>query len=114
MASTFAEKRKFPRIRLHAPLRYQIRGTSESYNTVSDDISLSGLGITNDRFVAPKTPLMLEINVLSHILKPVAKIAWSSPLAHSDRYRLGVEFLELDEQEKNYLKDFIDMQLGKL
>lgn len=104
------EKRSLSRIKLHTSLRYQIRGRAEFNNTVSDDISLKGLGIINDRFISPQTYVMLEISILSRILKPMGKIAWAQPLPHSDRYRLGIEFLELDPQEKNYLQGFIDMQ----
>lgn len=108
------EKRKFPRIKLYTPLHYQIRGIPEFYNTVSDDISLGGIGFMNNKFVAPQTPVTLEINLLSRVLRPTGRIAWSWPLAHSDRYRLGVEFVELDPGERNYLSDYIDMQRGKL
>ncbi len=110
----FEEKRLTPRIRLHSPLRYQICGEREFNNTLSDDISMGGVGFLNNRFLAPKTTLNLEINVLSRVLRPLGMITWSSPLPHSDNYRLGVEFLEFNPQEKNYLKDYIDMRLGKL
>lgn len=115
MASAFfKEKRNFPRIKLRIPLRYQIRGKPEFYNTVSSDISLSGIGFTDDKFITPNTCAGLEINLLSRVLRMQGKIVRSSPVAHSDKYRLGVEFLEWDPPEKNYLKDFIDMQMGKL
>lgn len=114
MATKPAEKRTFPRITLHTPLRYQIRGTADFNNTVSDDISLNGLGIINDRFISPQTYVMLEISVLSRILRPMGKIAWASPLPHSDRYKLGIEFLRLEPKEKSYLQDFIDMHRVKL
>lgn len=114
MAISFSEKRNSPRIKLHRPLRYQIRGRREFYNTISDDISTGGIGFVNNKFIAPLTPVMLEINILSRILRPVGIVAWSYPLPHSNRYRLGMEFLELDPGEKNYLKDFIDMQRNRL
>ncbi len=114
MVLAYEEKRSFPRIRLHTPLHYQIRGSAESNNTISDDISVGGIGCKNSRFIPSKTPLNLEINVLSRILRPVGIVSWSSPMSHSDRYRLGIEFAEFDPREKNYLKDYIDLQLGKL
>lgn len=114
VAVSFSEKRDFSRIKLHSPLRYQIRGRHEFYNTISDNISVGGIGFVNNKFIAPLTPLMLEINVLSRILRPIGRVAWSHPLPHSNRYRLGMEFLELNPGEKNYLKDFIDMQRATL
>lgn len=108
------EKRRFPRINLQSAIRYQIRGTPQFDNAISDDISVGGLGFSHDKFIAPATPLMLEINVLSRILRPIGRIAWASPMAHSYRNRMGIEFIEVDPQEKNYLSDFIKMQMGQL
>ncbi|MCM8780723.1 MAG: PilZ domain-containing protein [Candidatus Omnitrophica bacterium] len=108
------EKRRNPRLRVHLPLRYQIRGTPEYSNSLCEDISLGGLSFINDKFIAPSTPLKLEINVLSRILSPQARIAWAAPLAHSDRYRMGVEFLEISPQEKNYLSDYLDIHTTKV
>jgi len=114
MVIKLEEKRRFPRIDFRTPIRYQIRGTSEFDNAISDNISIGGISFINSKFIAPVTPVMLEINVLSRILRPIGKIAWSSPLPHSNRNRLGIEFLELDSQEKNYLSDYIKMQMGQL
>jgi len=108
------EKRVSPRITLRAPLRYQIRGTSEFSDTVMDNISVGGMGFTNNKFIVPQTLVMLELNILSRMLRPIGKISWTSSVPHSERYRLGIEFLELDHTDKNYLSDFVDMQTGRL
>lgn len=114
MALNIEEKRNFPRLRSRIPLRYQIRGTPEFADTVSDDISTGGISFIDKKFVTPKALVMLEMNLLSRILKSAGRVAWASPLPHSDRYRLGIEFLELDPRERTYLSDFIDMQMGKI
>lgn len=107
------EKRRFPRIPLRIPLHYQVRGTPKFNNTIINDISLGGLSFTNNEFIAPNTALTFELDILSRVLKPIGRVSWSSPLPHSDRSRLGVEFLELDPRDKNYLSDYIDMQAAK-
>lgn len=107
----FEEKRRFPRIRLKSPVQCHRRGVNElSQNAVTDDISLSGMSFTNEQFLSPNSMLMLQINVLSRILYPIAKVVWSNPLPHSDRYQVGVQFMELDPLERRYLGDYIDMQ----
>jgi c-di-GMP-binding flagellar brake protein YcgR len=108
------EKRCFPRIKLHTPVHYQLRGSGEFNSTITDDISVGGIGCKNSGFIPPKTPLNLEINLLSRVLRPAGIVSWASPISHSDQYRLGVEFVEFDPREKDYLKDYIDFQLGKL
>lgn len=114
MAFKLEKERRFPRIKLSSPLRYQIRGTPEFNETVCDNISVGGMSFINHKFIAPKTPVAVEINVLSRILRPIGRIAWSLPLSHSDRYRSGVEFLEVGPRERDYLSDYIDMRLGKI
>ena len=112
MDTKFKEKRKFPRIRFLNPVRYQIRGIPEFNNVISDNLGLGGVSFINDRFIAPQTLLMLEINVLARVLNPVGSVAWSANVAHSDKYNLGIEFLEMDAQKKAYLKDYINLQRG--
>jgi Tfp pilus assembly protein PilZ len=106
------EKRRFPRINLNAPTRCQVRGESVSNNTVCNNISMGGISFIADKFIAPSSLVMLEVNILSRVLRPVGKIVWSQPLVHSDRNKLGVGFLEFNPVEKNYLNDYINMQMG--
>lgn len=104
------EKRCAPRFRIQVPLRCQVRGNPEFSNTVSEDISTGGLSFVNEKFIPPSTLLMVEINLLQNILSPVAKVVWSSRIPYSHRYRVGIEFLELDQKENNYLKDYLNLQ----
>lgn len=106
------EKRLSPRILVKSPLRYQVRGTPEYSNAISDDISVGGIGFVNEHYLKPETPVKFELNILSRALNPVGRIAWSEPLAHSNRYKIGVEFLEFEPVEKTYLSDYINMQLN--
>jgi hypothetical protein len=105
------EKRNSSRLNLRIPIAYHIRGKPEFNHTISDNISISGIGCVSQQFIAPETLVMLEINLLSQMLRPIGRIAWASPFAHSDRYRLGIEFLEFTQKEKGSLADYIDMQL---
>lgn len=107
-------KRRFPRVELRIPLHYQIRGTPEFNSAISEDISVGGIGFLNNKFMAPSSNLRLEITVLSHTLTPIGRVTWTSPLPHSNRYHLGIEFLELNAVEKRFLGDYIDMQMGKI
>lgn len=108
------EKRQSPRVNLRTAIRCQVRGEPHFDNAISDDISVGGMSFVGNNFIAPATPVMLEVNVLSKVLRPIGRIAWTQPLPHSDRNRLGIQFLELDPIEKNYLADFINMHTYKL
>ncbi len=106
------ENRSTPRLDFHSGIRYQLRGKPDFTNAVSSDISCGGLRFTTDRFIPTSVPVMLEINVLNRVLRPIGKVAWSMPLAHSDRNQLGIEFIEFGILEKNYLRDFVNMRLS--
>lgn len=114
MAAPLEERRRFPRVNLCTPMRYQIRGEPSYDNAVCDNISLGGMGFISSKFIPPETPLMLELNVLCRILRPIGRIIRSSSIPHSNRSQIGVEFLELDPNEKNFLSDYIDMRIVQL
>ncbi|MCU0652109.1 MAG: PilZ domain-containing protein [Candidatus Omnitrophica bacterium] len=114
MAQGSEDNRCFPRIRLQAPLRIQARGSSDFSNTLTNNISLGGLGFSSERFIAPNTLLMLQFNLLSRVLSPLAKVAWVNSVPRADKYSCGVEFMEFDNSEKKYLRDYLDMKSGKL
>jgi len=107
-------KRIHPRIDAHLPVRMQIRGKPEFKHTVSDNISVSGAKLINDSFVPLNTALLLELKVMTNVLHPAARVVWSSPLPHSDRYGLGVEFTGIPDEEQNYLSDYINMLSNKI
>ena len=109
------EKRQYARVDLRTDLRYQPRGLAAQFaNAVSNNVSLGGIGLDVDRFLAPSTILNLDIDLLSRVLHPIGRVAWCQPLAHSDRNSLGVEFIEFNFIEKSILADFIKMQSGQL
>ncbi len=112
MATAPEEKRSFPRLRMKTALRYHARGIAEFTNAVSENLSAAGIGFIGEKFIAPKTPLMMEINLLSRILNPIGEVAWAAPLQHSDRYRLGIKFVEFDLKDRNYLSDYLNMQVN--
>lgn len=111
MTERSEEKRRFPRLGLHTPIRYQVRGQPQFDNTISNDISLGGLSFIGNSFIPPQTPVMLEVNILSKILRAVGKISWAQSIPHSYRNRIGVEFLEMPNEEKQYLDEYLNMQL---
>ena len=106
------EKRRFPRLKLHTPIRFQVRGQPQFENTISSDISLGGLSFSGNSFIPPQTPVMIEVNVLSKVLRAIGKISWAQPLAHSYRNRMGIEFLEMDRPEKDYLNEYLNLHLS--
>jgi hypothetical protein len=113
MESQLEEKRRFPRIKFKSPVSLQVRGVSNFEHATCDNISEGGIGFINNNFIPPETLVILEINCLSRILRPIGRIVSSLSLPHSARNRLGIEFVEFDHNEKEYLNKFINMQLAR-
>jgi len=107
------ENRRFARINLHVPVRFQVRGHTEANSGLSDDLSQGGLSLISDGFLATSATLMLEIGLPLHLLRPIGRVAWSQPLPRSNKNRLGIEFLEIDRRERNYLGEYINMRRGE-
>jgi c-di-GMP-binding flagellar brake protein YcgR len=108
MPVNWTEKRRSPRINVKIPLRYQIRGRPEFNSAISGDISAGGMGFLNDGFIAPNSYLNVEINFLPEVIGATAKVIRSDAMPRSDKYRLGIEFLSMDYQEKQFLTDYIN------
>jgi len=109
MINDAKETRRFPRVRYTSPIRLQIRGSNSFSRTVGENVSETGICFVNDRFIAPSTPVMFELEVLSRVLHPVGKIVWTTPFSHSNRYRLGTEFVEFEENDRKFLADYINL-----
>ena len=111
MIERFEEKRRFPRLNFHTPLRYQILGSSRFDNAISDNVSEEGLSFISDSYMSPNTPVILEFKVLSRMLKAIGMVCWSAPLTHSYRSRQGIKFIEFDRVERDFLSDYINVRL---
>lgn len=109
MAIRQEERRRFTRVNLRTPIRFEIVGESEFDNAVSVDLSVGGLSFVSNKFISPETSLALEINVLSRVLKTVGKVVWTYHLPHSDWNRFGVEFVKFDPFERQYLSNYLKL-----
>lgn len=107
------ERRRYRRVNAKFPIRYQIKRGGFFASALTQDVSIFGARLNADRFFPSGLNLKLELNILSRIIKPVGKVVWSQPLPHSDRYQMGIEFIEVDPQEKNYLSDYINMRAAE-
>ncbi len=101
-------KRRLRRYNLEVPVKYYVRGNQAALGTVtSDDISAGGVGITGDVFIPPATNLMIEFMLAKRCVCSIGKVAWVNVSSRSSRYRMGVEFLEMNPLDREYLKKYL-------
>ena len=109
------ERRKYIRLKTPIPLTYTITKTGNIYNSVTKDISADGL-----RFESTakdlKEPDIIEIRLdiygANNPVHAKGKIIWKKRVSLEDNapYDIGIEFTEIEEDNKNtFLKFLCDL-----
>ena len=78
-------------------------------NSLTRDISESGIGLLAQKFVPKDTNLIMEI-ALSPNAEPVlavGKVKWVRKVGYGDRYRLGMEFTDISRNAKTRLSGYM-------
>ena len=63
--------------------------------------------LLND-FIAKNDSMKLHINLIDKVLDTKAKVVWCNKERRSDRYSVGVEFVEMGLTAKEELSNFIN------
>jgi len=116
----YREKRRFPRVCVQFDLIYKLNKLPEIHMRVGDEersaslmsISESGMAILTDRSIPEAT----ELEILFHLIfkdrqtpamYAVGQVKHCTEVAAEKEYRLGIEFLDIDENDKNTIAEFI-------
>jgi Tfp pilus assembly protein PilZ len=105
------EKRGNSRINARLPLQFKdIQRPIETYSgSITKDISSGGLRFASSEFVSIFTRLLLEVSVpsFSRPIKAISKVAWIQKMPRSNQYDVGLQFMDMTEEDKKSLKSFI-------
>jgi c-di-GMP-binding flagellar brake protein YcgR len=105
------EKRRYPRVNARLPLQYKdIQRPIETYSgTLSRDVSEGGIRFVSNEFLSIFTRLLLEVSIpsLSRPLKAISKVSWIQKAPLSNQYNVGVQFMDMAEEDKNQLASFV-------
>lgn len=102
--------RRANRLSLGLPLRYKIRGQTEFGRSVTKDISTGGVRFTAESYIKPATEISLEIDIFSKIINSIGKVKWAQALPHSNRYQIGLQFIEIESVNKSFLSEYINFK----
>lgn len=102
------EKRKFPRIGVSFPVECKNLKSQDFFYTVSKDLSLGGVKILSDSFLAKDNSMKIDINLIDRILSLKAKVAWCSAESRSERYAAGLTFTDITDSAKRGLFRFLN------
>jgi len=109
------ERRRYIRLKTPISVTYTVPETGSVYNAVTKDISADGLRFESDAKdikVSGIVELKLEINQAHNPVHAKGKIVWKKKLSLEDHapYNVGIEFTEIEEDNKNtFLKFLCDL-----
>ena len=111
MVAYVKERRRFGRINARVPLQFKdIQRPIEIYNgTLTKDISEGGVRFTSNDFLSIFTRLFVEVSVpsFSRPIKVISKVAWIQKQPRGNQYIVGLQFLDMTEEDRKHLAAFI-------
>ena len=111
MQAYVKEKRRSPRIDARLPLQFKdVQRPIETYTgTLTGDISEGGVRFMSSEFLSIFTRLLLEVSVpsFSRPIKAISKVAWIQKVSGGNQYNVGVQFMDMTEEDKKHLASFI-------
>lgn len=107
-----SERRKFARVQSDFPVQQRLMpqgNTQRIHNSISNDLSEGGIQLSSFYFYPVNSKIMIEV-FLAWDEEPVhatGKVIWIEQIPHQERYRIGVEFSDLNEDNRSYLHRLI-------
>ncbi|MBM3252121.1 MAG: PilZ domain-containing protein [Candidatus Omnitrophica bacterium] len=101
------ERRQFYRDQCQVPVLCKRGALLE--NSITRDISQSGIGLLVQKFVPKDTNLIMELSLApkTEPILAVGQVKWIRKVGYGDRYRLGMQFTDLSPGAKNRLSDYL-------
>ncbi len=101
------EKRKYPRTEISFPLECKILPDAGYFYTVSKNLSLAGIKIISDQFIPKDSIVRLHVNFIDTVIDVKARVSWCSKQRVSDRYAVGLEFVEKTDIQELHVAHFL-------
>ncbi|MBI4845923.1 MAG: PilZ domain-containing protein [Candidatus Omnitrophica bacterium] len=112
LSSSVRERRRFVRVSSGCPV--QIKQVPDSspiriHNSMLADISEGGLQLFSFYFYPVRCKFMVEVflSPITESLKTLAKVVWIEQMPFQERYRVGIEFSNLNEAGRSSLRQMI-------
>ena len=106
------ERRRFVRVASDLPV--QLKRLPQDFptsinNSLAQDISEGGLRISSFYFYPVNSKVTLEVFMRqgTEPVKAVGKVVWVEQLPYQERYRVGLEFSDINEDGRAHLKEVI-------
>jgi len=101
------ERRKYPRTEISFPLECKMLPDAGYFYTVSKNLSLAGIKIISDQFIPKDSIVRLHVNFIDMVIDIKARVTWCSKQRTSDRYTVGLEFVEKTDAHELNIAHFL-------
>ena len=104
------ERRKTQRFRAYLPVRLHGAHTPQIIETLTKDISIGGIRCISLTVFPVSTEVGVEVilSTGSELLDLRGRTSWFQTIPHSDQLDLGIQFHDLDPQNKRRLSAYLE------
>lgn len=111
------ERRSYPRAQYDLALQYRIlnKNYSQATGVLAKDISAGGMKFVSSNFLPVFTLLRIELLLESdiHSISLTARVAWTEKLPYNENYLIGVEFLNIKNEDRVKINSFVNAKIVK-
>ncbi len=101
------DKRKNPRVDVSFPVECKTLPSRSYFYTVSKDLSVGGVRILSNDFLPRENVLRVSVNCVNRVFDLTARVVWCNKERAIDRYIVGLQFTEINEDDSRELADFL-------
>ncbi len=111
------ERRSYPRAQCDLALQYRNlnKNYSQAAGALAKDISAGGMRFISSNFLPVFTLLRIELLIESDIrsISLTARVAWTEKLPYNENYLIGVEFLNIRNEDRVKINSFVNTKIAK-
>lgn len=107
--ASYEDRRRWPRLNAYSPVKFRCINEDKFQCCITCDISEGGAGVLLDHPVPRGTCLYFQIK-LHNCPRPaygIARVVWTDRDNYSDKYRTGLEFLEISSTSRTDIASFV-------
>ena len=108
------ERRRYVRIPENSQISYRILPDIKTKAFLTRDISQGGIRFFVHEFIPANSNLQIRLALekISFSFEAFVKVIWTRKDAHSERYEIGVEFMNIPKKAADHLIDYIKSALS--
>lgn len=113
----YPDRRRYPRVNSAMPVQYRgIRqGSEAAVGTIARDISNGGIRFVSNEFLSIFTRLVVEISIPStpKPVRAISKVVWIRKRSYGEQYEVGMQFVDMSEDDRRNISHFVDKSIPK-